>query len=130
VDIAGRTAIPGVIDNRLWQKYGGAILLTTISAGAALAVPSGNARLADAYKTLADNLGSISTQILEENLDLRPVITVPAGTRLNIIPLVDLWFPNPRIIAPVPQKGKAGRRNSSRTSPAAKQDGGKTTQRP
>jgi hypothetical protein len=103
VDIMGRTGLPGTIDNRLWEKYGGALLMTAISVGSALAVPP-DGRFANAQGSLADNFGQITTQMLEEKLDLRPVITVPAGSRLNIIPLADLWFPRPDLIAAAPGK--------------------------
>lgn len=92
-DAAGRTGLPGRIDARIWERYGGALLLTTLSVGATALVPTDDDQLASAAETLTENFGDITTQVLEENLDLRPVMTIPAGSRLVILPLVDLWFP-------------------------------------
>lgn len=100
MDVAGRTGMPGYVDTRWWEKYQSAIFLTGLSAAAAYAVPANNDRLATAQQTGSDGMMRIIQQQLEENFDLRPVTTVPSGSRLIIRPLVDLWFPEPDIIAP------------------------------
>lgn len=97
MDITGKTGVPGEIDNRWWEKYGTAILMTSLSAVGSAAMPSSE-KMANASATFADSMSKITSQMLEENLDLRPVITVAAGTRLTIRPLTDLWFPVPELM--------------------------------
>ena len=97
--------MPGNLDNRTVDKYGPALLTTAISVGAALAVPQDNERFATAYETMADNLGEVAFQQLEDAIDLEPVMTIPAGTRMVIRPIVDLWFKNPRKIVAAGSNG-------------------------
>lgn len=106
LDAMGRAGLPGPVNNRTWEKYGSAGLLTLFNAGTALATPTGGANgenYARAQQELARNVGDITAQVMEQNLDLRPIMTVPKGTRLHIKPTVDLWFRSPEILTSTPR---------------------------
>ncbi len=106
-DAIGRTGVPGWVDSRLSEKYGSAAFVTAIASAFAYMVPPTDERMIAAQETAADNLGSVVKQQLEESFDLRPIIQIPAGTRLVIKPLKDMWFPVPELLAEVENSGGA-----------------------
>jgi hypothetical protein len=127
--------LPGDIDSRIWEKYGSAVLVTMLSAASAAASSSGSGRLQDFQSQAADGFARITGQILEENLDLRPVETVPGGSRLIIRPLTDLWFPKPEEEGPdgkpvVMQVSTEGTVTSTMATPPDKANSAPATSRP
>jgi len=105
-DQMGRTALIGEIDSRLWERYGSVFLLSLFSAATALATPPEDPRFATAQRDLAGNLSQVTARVIEENIDLAPIISVPAGSRINIVPTRDLWLRLPERLA-------AGRREAA-----------------
>lgn len=108
-DAMGRTGIPGVVDTKIFERYAGPVLLTTLSALSAYAVPENSTQLAEAQAQLAEGLGQVTQQMLDENLDLRPVVSIPAGARMTIRPLVDLFFRTPERLEPLAPPTAASR---------------------
>ena len=103
LDAMGRTGMVGEVDNRYFEKYGSAILATVLSAATAYASPADDEAMSMAQDTFAEGILDVTRQILEENLDLRPVTNIAAGSRLIIRPLTDLWLPRPEILEPLPR---------------------------
>jgi type IV secretion system protein VirB10 len=97
----GWLGVSGDVDNRFWQRYGNAFLLTGISTAVRYAAAStktenddGEVATAAAEKAseeLSNKFGEITADMLEKNLDLKPIITIPQGTRLQIRPATD-WY--------------------------------------
>ncbi|NMM43922.1 TrbI/VirB10 family protein [Rhodospirillaceae bacterium KN72] len=99
-DVQGRGGITGEVDTRFWEKYGTAFVLAGISgavrlASAATAVADdGNAisSIADTgAQELSEKLGEITASILEQTVNLKPIVTVAQGTRVQIRPQFD-WY--------------------------------------
>ena len=95
-DQTGRSGIPGDLDNRTFEKYGAAFGISIISALAqASASLNNNEAFGNATNQLSNNLGQVTQQVLQANLDIRPILTIPQGTRIQIIPLNDIVFKKP-----------------------------------
>ena len=95
-DQMARTGAIGVVDNRMWTQYGSAFIVAGISAlAAAGANTADNSVVSQSASNLSVNLGQITSQMLEKNADLAPVMTVAAGSRLQIIPMTDIWVREP-----------------------------------
>lgn len=103
----GHAGITGTVDNRWWEKYGSAILLSSISAAvqgvASIASNSGggeggnnNASAAqESAAQLSERFGEISASVLEQTVNLAPVIRIVQGTRVQIRPKFDWYIPEP-----------------------------------
>lgn len=103
-DMQGRAGINGEVYNRYGEKYGMAFLMAGISAtirGAAAG--AGNSKdeesnlkaiLNEGSAELSGKLGEITASILEQTVNLAPVVTVAQGTRLQIR-LAHDWYISP-----------------------------------
>ena len=101
-DQMARTGAIGKVDNRMWEKYGSAFIVAGISALTAAGANTGmNSAVHQSASNLSVNLGQITAQMLEQNVDLAPVMTVAAGSRLQIIPMTDIWLREPEEIEEV-----------------------------
>ena len=99
-DAQGRAGITGEVDNRFWNRYGTAFMLSAISAAVRGATASGvsdanrdrnDAITDEAGKELAERFGEITASVLQETVALQPVISIPQGTRVQIRPAND-WY--------------------------------------
>lgn len=129
-DVMGRTGLPGDLDTRFFEKYGSSLLTSAIAAagdwalsGSSTSVTnplggttqslSGRAR---AGNRLGNDLDQLGQRMVQENVDIRPVLTVPQGTRLNIIPAEDIWLRDPdRLQAVTSVKGNMAKTVMSNT---------------
>ena len=95
-DQMGRSGMVGDLDQRNFERYGGSFGVSLISA---LAQASTNLNkqeaFANATNQLSNNLGQVTQKILEQNIDLKPILTIPQGARLQIIPMNDIVFKKP-----------------------------------
>lgn len=101
IDQQGRAGTSGEVDNRFWERYGTAFVLTGISTAVryATTVTQTTDKQATAAQQSRDSgaqelstrLGEISANVLERTMDLKPIITVPQGTRIHIRPDKD-WY--------------------------------------
>ncbi len=98
-DQMGKTGAVGVVDNRIYEKYGHAITMAGISGlssyGSFALATSNNANLVALSPTLNetnDTLSDVTAQILDKTLDLAPIITVAKGTRIVLMPLNDIYI--------------------------------------
>jgi len=102
-DVQGRGGVTGDVDNRFWERYGTAFILAGISASvryaSVLVTPtnldgsqSAAGAVADAgSQELSQKIGEITASILEETVNLKPIITIAQGTRVQVRPAQD-WY--------------------------------------
>lgn len=113
-DSMGRAGIPGDLDSRLIEKYGGSFLTSVIAAagtwalgGTSTVSTSGLGATetlsprAQAANRLGNDTDALAQRMVQDNVDIRPVLTVPAGTRLIIVPTEDVWLRDPHHLQPV-----------------------------
>lgn len=104
-DQMGRSGVIGEIDYKLFERYGGAFILSGISALAQAGSGMTKSRAVDQGVTnLSQNLAQITAQFLEEAVDVKPVITIAAGTRIQIIPEMDILLKKPKLIKTIRRK--------------------------
>jgi len=94
-DAMGRSGITGEVDTRLWERVGTALLVSTITTAAQYSVPVQNQNEANAVNNLGRDMTQVGTTILEQNIDLRPIVEIPAGSLIQITPTEDIWFKKP-----------------------------------
>lgn len=94
-DAMGRSGITGDVDSRFFDRYGMALLVSSLSALTAYQVPVQHQGQAIVVQNFGSNLADLSSQILEANINIKPVVTVPAGSRIQISPTKDIWFKEP-----------------------------------
>ena len=113
-DVMGRAGVPGDLDNRLVEKYGSSFLTSVISAAGTWALAGAStvstsalgatetlSPRAQAANRLGNDTDSLAKRMVQDNVDIRPVLTVPAGTRLLIVPSEDIWLRDPNHLRPV-----------------------------
>lgn len=93
-DAMGRSGLAGTIDTKFFDRYGLAILISTINAAAQANVNVENQKQAVFVNTYGKELSNLSAQILEEQINIKPIIRIPAGSRILISPTQDIWFRN------------------------------------
>ena len=107
-DAMGQANIPGKVNNRYGRRFGSVLLGTIIKSGTAVLSnasesPGGgvnvgngsggsNARNNGGIITdiVSQDVDRITQQILQETQKIQPIVTVPAGTRMTIVPQQDL----------------------------------------
>jgi type IV secretory pathway VirB10-like protein len=94
-DAMGRSGITGEVDNRNWDKYGMAVLVSMISAIGQLHVPADSVNQKAAIDAFGRELSRVTADILQQSLDIKPRVTIPAGSRILISPIDDIWFKKP-----------------------------------
>ena len=116
-DVMGRSGLPGDLDSRVAEKYGGSLLTSVVAAagdwalngqGTTVLSPLGGTTQTQSGKQIAANrlgndLDDLGKRMIQDNFDIRPVLLVAAGTRLNIIPAQDIWLQDPRHMRAVTQ---------------------------
>jgi type IV secretion system protein VirB10 len=95
-DQMARTGFIGDVDLRTWERYGSAFIVSALSAMASASQNvTSNQATNNAGNALSQNLGQVTAKVLEQSVDLAPIVTVAAGSRIQIIPNVDLWIREP-----------------------------------
>jgi type IV secretory pathway VirB10-like protein len=94
-DTMGRTGGYGDVDRRLAERYGLSILLSTLTAavGWQMNNQSADPNSALTANTYTTSLADVTGQILREQINVMPRITIPAGSRIFINPIHDVYFP-------------------------------------
>lgn len=95
-DTMGRTGATAEIDKRYFEKYGAALLFSTISSLAAFQVPVASVNEQIVISNFTKDLSNTSSKILEETINIKPRGRVAAGTRIFINPVRDIRFSKPR----------------------------------
>lgn len=91
-DVQGASGVTGYLDQRLKDRYGGALLLSSINAMAQLSVQQNDVRQLAAVESFGREFGGLTAQIVRENINILPIITIKQGTRFNIRPLQNIYF--------------------------------------
>ncbi|PLW77187.1 TrbI/VirB10 family protein [Cohaesibacter celericrescens] len=101
-DAQGYAGLSGEVDNRFWEKYGSAILTVGIGSAVEAAVLSAQSAdtsdsniIGDSATGVSENVGAISASILEDTVDLTPIIRIAQGTRVQIRPEKDWYLADP-----------------------------------
>jgi len=92
-DEMGRAGITGDVDNRYWEKYGMALLVSTLQAATAYALPVDSRNQQVVIQNYGSGISTMSEKILDQNISLKPIVTAPAGKRITINPMKDIYFP-------------------------------------
>jgi type IV secretory pathway VirB10-like protein len=100
-DEQGSAGVKDQVDNHYRRLFGNAILLSAISAGLQLSQPSqsnGVYATPSAGQTAAgavgQELGNVSTQMIQRNLDMAPTITIRPGTPFTVLLRGDVVLPS------------------------------------
>jgi len=95
-DAMGRSGLTGDVDNRFFDRYGMALLVSTLAAATGYGMPVRSQGQALIVQSYGGNLAAVSGQILDKNINIKPVVTIPAGSRILISPNKDIWFKPPQ----------------------------------
>ena len=95
-DIVGRSGLSGDLDKRNFERYGAAFGVSLISALSQTATSNDKQdAFSNATNQLSTNLGQVTQKILDQTINLMPILTLPQGARIQIIPLNDIVFKKP-----------------------------------
>ena len=101
-DAQGYAGLSGEVNSRFWEKYGTAILTTGIGTAVEAAVTgssqidSSNSNIvANGLAGASENIGTITAALLEDTVDLKPVIRIAQGTRVQVRPKFDWYLADP-----------------------------------
>jgi len=94
-DAMGRSGMTGEVDNKYFEKYGLAFMVATLNSLAASQIVASDANQQIVIQNYGRELSQLSNAILNENINIKPVVRIPAGSRILISPLVDIWFQPP-----------------------------------
>lgn len=104
-DAMGQAGVPGKVNNRYFKRFGAAFLGTLLKVGTALSTNASEQVVSggvSGQETVARDNGAIITDIVSNDINaalapliqkaqqIQPIITVPAGTRMTIVPNMDL----------------------------------------
>lgn len=95
-DAKGASGITGEVDRRVVDRYGMAFALSVFNAAAQLSVPVDDFRRRAAADSATREFSAVTGQLIRESLKVMPTIRIPQGTRINISPMQDIWFKEPR----------------------------------
>lgn len=98
MDEMGRSGLVGDIDHRTLEKYGSAFtmsLIATLADASSARMSNKNPYLQNGTSQLSQNLGQVTAEVIEQYMDLAPVVTIEAGTLVHIQPTTDIWLRQP-----------------------------------
>jgi type IV secretion system protein VirB10 len=90
-DTLGRSGVAGEVDRHFWQRFGAALLITTIDGTVQAAVQSGR----QGGGTLVYNstgAEGLATEALRSTVNLPPTVSVPNGDRVQVLVARDVDF--------------------------------------
>ncbi|UXT93321.1 TrbI/VirB10 family protein (plasmid) [Agrobacterium pusense] len=103
-DSLGRSGLTGLVDNKWRERFGSAIMLSIVGAGASYATGYGSSGATNgvtsdgqrgeelARQTIAQTFSDMANTALQENLRIPPTISVSQGERIFIFVRQDLDF--------------------------------------
>ncbi|MUK92549.1 hypothetical protein GNP80_08850 [Aliivibrio fischeri] len=92
-DAIGGTGVVGEVNRRNWEKYGGAILTSTVSVLAQMSIPTEGTSISNSVmESYSTDLGRVTASMLQENINIKPYSVVPAGRRILVTPVTDIWL--------------------------------------
>jgi type IV secretion system protein VirB10 len=95
-DQAGSMGFTGVVDNRVFERFGAAFILSGVSALSAIGADSADSgALQQGADALNENLGTAIERVIEQTIDLAPIMTVAAGSKVQLIASNDIYLRKP-----------------------------------
>jgi len=91
-DAMGRSGITGDLDNRFMDRYGMALFVSVLGALAQTQIPVDNRAAGIAVDSIGNSSAALAKTILDKNIDLKPIVTIPQGSRITISAQRDVWF--------------------------------------
>lgn len=97
-DMAGNSGFHQKVDNHYFRIFGSSILMALITAGTAYAVDENNntdnenSLSSQLNSALAQQLGQVTTSILQKNLNISPTLEIDPGYRFIVVLTKDLVF--------------------------------------
>ncbi|WP_370690921.1 DNA type IV secretion system protein ComB10 [Helicobacter cappadocius] len=109
-DVKGYAGLVGVLHKKSWERYGLPLALSTLSNGLLLSISSAlnnkvnqnGSNFLEGYQTtqmlnsMKADISNIISQILREQIRIKPIITIKEGSRIFISPNTDIFFPVPK----------------------------------
>lgn len=98
MDEMGRSSLVGDVDFKTLEKYGSAFtmsLIATLADASSARLSNKNPTLQNGTSQLSQNLGQVTAEVIEQYIDLAPVVTIEAGTLVHIQPTSDIWLRQP-----------------------------------
>ena len=100
-DQMGRSGLTGDVDNKIFEIYACAFIMSGISALAQSGVNQNASNYpnwrSNSQTVFSNNIGQVTAEVIRKNIDLRPTVYIKAGTRMQIRPRVDIVFKEPII---------------------------------
>ena len=94
-DAIGQTGVSGYVDNRMFDKYGAAIITASMSTIMQVAM-SKSYENSDITNSVVDNfgtdLGQVTAAMLADTVNIKPFAVVRSGERIFIRPQSDIWL--------------------------------------
>jgi type IV secretion system protein VirB10 len=87
-DELGRSGLPGRVNRHFWQRFGAAMLISIINAGATAAAQQGR----DAIIYDPTESQSVASEVLRQTLRIRPQVIKSQGNRIEVLVARDLDF--------------------------------------
>ncbi len=94
-DPLGRAGIGGEVDNKFWDRYGGALMFSILQDGVAVATTQSSSSGGNTQINLGNTQATGTTaagEILRQNSDVAPSLYLPQGARVGITTARDLDF--------------------------------------
>ncbi|RDU65818.1 hypothetical protein CQA53_05605 [Helicobacter didelphidarum] len=105
-DSEGYAGAKGHLNNKYWEKYGMGITLQTLANALTFSISNltqqPNAGITSQYyagqilSQSQNDINSVLKQIIAKQSQIKPVITIKAGSRIYITPTAHIWFPIPK----------------------------------
>ena len=90
-DAIGRAGIGGRVNRHFWQRFGAAMLISVVDAGSQALAQSAN-RGCGALVVNPSGSEEVMTEALRGSVAIPPTVTVPQGTRVEVLVARDLDF--------------------------------------
>ncbi|MDD2840008.1 MAG: TrbI/VirB10 family protein [Rickettsiales bacterium] len=95
MDYTGAGGVTGNVDNRNVEKYGGALAFGGLNALANLSIDIESARQQAFVQSITQQVVPITTEMIRQKINIKPIITIRQGERFNIKPYKNLFFKEP-----------------------------------
>ncbi|MDA3855664.1 MAG: TrbI/VirB10 family protein [Candidatus Woesearchaeota archaeon] len=92
MDYTGASGVTGHVDTRAMEKYGGALAFGGINALANLSVDLDSTRQQAFVQSITQQVLPITTEMIRQKINIKPIITIRQGERFNIKPHKNLYF--------------------------------------
>jgi type IV secretion system protein VirB10 len=90
-DALGRTGIPGTVDRHFWDRFGAALLVSTID-GTIQTIANRNTRGGNTVVLNPNGAGDIATEVLRSTVAIPPTVRVNQGTPVQVLVARDIDF--------------------------------------